>query len=179
MKSKFWSILFLFLPIIGYTQGISFSIGGVYGINFQHPGLNTRIYYLANENICFGAEFSYFIPKKEFSNSHETTTFLSEFNFNFHYIFEVNHYLGLYPLVGYNYSVETERILDNKGQNEVEIKQASGINFGAGFHVTIGPISIFTEYSYVLRFGDINDHVISLGMFYALDFKKEKEKEHK
>lgn len=179
MKSKFFSILLILLPIIGYSQGVSFSLGGVYGINFQHPGLNTRIYYLANKNICFGAEFSYFIPKKEFFSPHEITTSLYEFNFNFHYQFEITHHFGLYPLVGYNYSVENERLLDNNGHNETETQKASGINFGAGFHIPIGSINIFAEYNYVLSFGDLDDHVISLGVFYALDFKKEKkEKEH-
>ncbi|MGH1336246.1 MAG: outer membrane beta-barrel protein [Aureispira sp.] len=179
MKGIFLGVLLLCLPLVGYTQGLSFNLGGLYGFNFQHPGFNARVYYLANENLCFGPELSYFLPKKEFSNNQEITTSLYEFNFNFHYQFEVTHHLGIYPLIGYNYSVEREQLLDNNGSIEIEIEtqNASGINIGAGMHIPIGSLYLFAEYNYVLSFGDLDDHVVLVGVFYALKFNKEK-KEH-
>jgi len=173
MKKILIILLFIF-PFVGFSQGITFNLAGLYGFNFKHPGVHARIYYLVNEHICLGPEFSYFIPKIESRNQQDVITSLYEFNFNAHYQFEITEHLGIYPIFGYNYSIEVEK----EGQ-QITNHAASGLNFGAGFHIPLKYITLFAEYNYVFSFGNLDDHVLILGAFYLLKLGKDKhEKAH-
>ena len=50
--------------------------------------------------MCFGPEFSQFFEKTERINGEDVSKKLNEFNFNIHYVFEINESLGFYPLTG-------------------------------------------------------------------------------
>lgn len=110
----------------------SFMIGaGVpFAFNLNAFGINTRLYYNIGEALCFGPEFSYFNKGDES---------LYDVNFVGHYIFETK-IVGIYPLIGANYSKETS----SHGSEE-----AYGGVFGLGIHRNFGLLTIFTEYTHV------------------------------
>ena len=76
------------------------------------------MYYNMDEKFCFGPEYGFFkIDEVE----------IIDFDFVGHYIFETN-WVGIYPLAGANYTVETEF------KDIQEVKSALGIVFGLGVH---------------------------------------------
>jgi len=84
------------------------------------PSINLRMCYNSAENICFGPEYAYF--KNEGREA-------IDIDFVGRYIFETK-WVGIYPLLGANYSIETEF------RAEKEVKSALGIVFGAGIGFT-------------------------------------------
>lgn len=132
-------------------------------------GMNARVYYGVNERFCFGPEFSIF-PYQETSNDYETA--LWEANFNAHYVFELAHRFGTYPLAGLNYTNEDERLIANS--NDVESHNAFGVNYGLGFHYNINRVLLFTEFKGVI--GQLSDEFFTVGAVVLL--KKPDNKQH-
>ena len=94
---------------------------------------------------------------------------LMEYGFSAHYIFTVGKYLGLYPLLGINYAIETEEYLDLH-----EEKTSLGANLGAGFHLEFGNYFPYVEYKYVAS--DLAQNVFSIGVLVTIN--KGGKKEH-
>ena len=134
------------MPGIGPTVAASTSLSGV----------NSRVYYGVDERFCFGPELSFF-PYQKISDEYEVSLF--EMNFNAHYVFEVAHHLGIYPLGGFNYTFENER--SNFDSEEMERHQAAGVNYGLGLHYAINRVLLFGEYKGVV--GELNDEFFTLG----------------
>jgi len=143
---------------------IAIGAGGVYGTDIEQFAPNLRAYYFPNEKICFGPEVAWF---PEISEG-EVERQLTEFNITGHYIFEVHHKVGAYPLFGFNYSIEKET------EHDEEItEEALGLNLGAGLHLSYGRFLPFVEYKYVT--GDLSQHAFSAGVLFILfDRKKQK-----
>lgn len=132
-------------------------------------GINARLYYGVNEQICFGPEVSFF-PYKEIDDEVEKS--ILDLNLNAHYIFEITEKLGFYPLSGINYTIENERLIENTESEEDE--KAFGINYGAGFHYNLfKDVFVFAEFKGII--GQLNAQFITTGVIINIPFKKEKE----
>lgn len=151
------------------SQSLMFGLGGSYGTDIKQFAPNARIYYGLNEHICFGPEYSYFPTVTH--GGYEVQ--LSEFGFVAHYIFEIKEKVGLFPLLGFNYSVEKE-----SHNGESESVDAFAASFGGGFHVNVGNWLPFAEYKFIT--GKLSQSTISVGLLYNLHFGSDKhsEKEH-
>ncbi len=169
---KLGSILLFFLIAIpskaqqGWMVGIAPSIE----LNEHLFGANARLYYGPNDHFCFGPEVTLF-PYQEIDDEYELT--VTELNLNAHYIFELTHKLGMYPLTGINYTIEKERLIEQSNRNEEE--NEFGLNYGFGIHYNLGSLYAFTEFKGVV--GKLNDEFISIGVIFSLFSKQEEEEE--
>ena len=145
-------------------------ISAVYSSELETVGINARLYYAADHHYCFGPEISYF--KKDIENG-EITFF--EANANLHYILDVGKGLGVYPLSGINYSVETERENHNMMVEE-HTEKAWGLNAGAGLHYAKGRFLFFSEYKYVIS--ELDDHFFTIGALINFSLAKNSKKKH-
>lgn len=137
--------------------------GPTYSIGLETPGINVRTYYAVDHHFCFGPEISFFLP----ATHGDIETRLFEANLNLHYIFELSHRWGVYPLGGINYSIETERDLNHNSSHALDF---FGANVGAGFHYVRGPLLFFAEYKYLIS--DLSDHFPTVGVLYNLKLGK-------
>ncbi|MFT5819809.1 MAG: hypothetical protein ACI8ZM_001034 [Crocinitomix sp.] len=154
----------------GFSQSLMFGVGGSYGADIQQFAPNFRIYYGLTEHICFGPEYSYFPSIKH----GDTDVQLSEYGFVGHYIFEVKHIAGIYPLIGINYSVENE--VHNE---ESHTTSALGASMGLGVHFNFKNFLPFAEYKYIT--GKLSQSTFSVGLIYNLHLGNKKHsgtKEH-
>ena len=148
-------------------QHISLGGGIPYNASKEHTGLNLRGYYNIGEQICFGPEFTVFFPKTVTHINEEIQTSIWEINFNAHYIFEVSEKLGMYPIIGFNYTREIEDItILSTGLTDKKTHQYIGLNIGGGFHLPQPKFVPFIEHEYVV--GDLSDHIITVGLFFPL-----------
>jgi hypothetical protein len=150
----------------------------VYGDDIREPGFNIRGYYnFHDERVCFGPEFTFFRKRREVLEEEQIDKSLFEFNFNGHYVFEITHKFGLYPLYGVNYSREREDItFFNTGEKEDLIIDKWGFNLGGGFHYfLIGDLVLFAEYDHL--FSQLSQNTYSAGLFYVFGSDK-KEQSH-
>ena len=179
IKKINYVITFLLLFTISSLSAQKFALGGgvPFNVSTEAVGLNLRAYYNLNEKICFGPELSYFFPTTEIHEDEEIGTKVIEFNFNAHYIFELTHKIGIYPVIGLNYTIEKEEIKYlNEERTEDEYHRTFGMNIGGGFHIPLSKFTPFAEYEYVL--GDLKEHIITLGVFFHLSHHEEGEESH-
>ena len=170
--------LFLFAFILSYGQGYSLGGGLEYNTTTENFGLNLRGYYNIGEHFCFGPELSYAFIGDEVIGNIEEDTSVFEINLNAHYIFEVfDERIGLYPLFGFNYTIEDISLTDlQTGNIESETEEIWGTNIGAGFHVPIKNFAPFLEYHYIT--GQLGEHVVAVGLLYTFN-KNKHESKHK
>ena len=133
-------------------RSLILGIGGAYSTSIDQLGLNLRMYYNINEHFCFGPEYSYFR-----NDEHE----IVDFDFVGYYIFET-HLVGIYPLFGGNYTVETTFLEDIDEENEIE--EEFGVIYGLGIHPNVKGFTFFAEYSRIDL--GIDDQFITAGVMY-------------
>ena len=172
VSCKLLKIKFLFLLLFTTIetqaqeeQGWLLGIAPSFELDEELIGTNIRVYYGVNEHFCFGPEASIFTFQ---SINSEQDIAISDLNFNAHYIFEIANKLGVYPLTGLNYTIETERTLD-----VIEREEAFAINYGFGIHYKVGELFIFSEFKGIT--GELKDEFITAGVIYSFPSKKEKE----
>ncbi len=91
------------------AQSYSLAAGAAYGDDIENVGFHTRAYYnFPNGRICLGPEFTLFGNREENEGNARIETSLWELNFNAHFIFELSHKVGFYPVLGINFSRENE-----------------------------------------------------------------------
>ncbi|WP_299259999.1 outer membrane beta-barrel protein [uncultured Aquimarina sp.] len=129
-------------------------------------GVNARLFYGVNEKICFGPEATFF-PYQEINSDYELT--ITDLNFNAHYIVELSHKIGIYPLSGVNYTIEKERLIERTDESEKD--ESFGWNYGFGAHYKVGDLFAFAEYKGVT--GKLNDEFITVGVIFTLSKHKE------
>ncbi len=168
--TKLWLVFILFQANIQAQQGWMIGIAPSLEMNEQLFGVNSRLYYGPNDHFCFGPEVTFF-PYQEIDEEYELT--VAELNLNAHYIFELTHKLGIYPLTGLNYSIEKERFIEETSQNKKE--DEFGWNYGFGAHYNLGKLFAFFEFKGVA--GKLNDEFISAGVIFSIS-KKPKKQEH-
>ena len=110
-----------------------------------------------------------FSPYQSPADQYEERLF--EINFNAHYIFELTHRFGTYPLVGLSYTTEEGR--STVDLNDTDQHSAPGINFGLGTHYGIRNILLFAEFKGVI--GELNDEFFTLGA--VIHFKRPQKKQ--
>ncbi len=172
-RLKNTSALLLFFIIALSTkaqQGWMIGIAPSLELNEELLGINTRVYYGPNDHFCFGPEITFF-PYQEIDNEYELK--VTELNINAHYIFELTHKLGVYPLTGINYTIEKERLIEQSRESEEE--DEFGLNYGLGAHYNLGKLFAFAEFKGIA--GKLNDEFISIGVIFSLSGQQEK-KEH-
>ncbi len=170
MKKLLWIGPLLFLgamPIFSTAQKISIGGGMPYNVTVEAPGLNLRGYYNVNESFCFGPEFTFFFPGTESKAEEEIEKSIWEINLNAHYVFELNEQLGVYPILGFNYTREKEDInYAFTNEKATKTKEAFGLNLGGGFHVPLPQFTPFVEYEYVVS--SLSEHIITVGVFFNI-----------
>ncbi|MEL6557611.1 MAG: hypothetical protein AAFQ94_05460 [Bacteroidota bacterium] len=165
-------IFALFLSVFN-ANAQSVLVGGavVYGDDVEQLGVHLRGYYnLRNERICFGPEYSHFFTANFSKDGGQATKKLKEYNFNIHYVFELNETLGFYPLTGLNYSTEIEEQETLVGWRSFK-EDALGVNLGFGFHKVVGRSVLFVEFDHL--FSELSQNSALIGLFYNLSKKNE------
>lgn len=172
------SLFILFFSVNSYAQHISLGGGIPYNFTAETPGLNLRGYYNMGEHFCFGPELTFFLPKTEIHDMEEIETTIWEINVNAHYIFEVSEHLGIYPIIGLNYTREKEDISYLlTGETEEKMVDAVGMNIGGGFHLPLPHFVPFVEYEYVV--GDLSEHILTVGIFFSIGEENESEEKER
>ena len=175
VSTKIWSAFLIYLMTtsslfaqLGWMPGVAPSLE----LGENLAGINIRAYYGVNDHFCFGPEATFF-PKTTIDDNYKLS--ISEFNFNGHYAIELAHRFGIYPLAGINYTIEQkeENRLDGL---HTEQEEALGINYGAGFHYSLGRTFLFAEFKGVS--GKLNDEFITIGAFVLLKKPKQKTEDH-
>ena len=173
-KKYFWQISLML--IVSHTsisqENFVAGVGPSLELDENIFGANFRTYYGVNKQFCFGPEVSYF-PFQEIDEEYQLS--IVDLNFNAHYIFEINHAIGIYPLSGINYTIEKERLIDDKNQS-YQVDEL-GLNYGLGLHYNFGHFYLFGEFKGIV--GQLNDHFITVGAIFSIKrFKKEKHHEN-
>jgi len=145
-------------------------LSAVYSAELETVGINARLYYAADHHYCFGPEVSYF---KKDTDDGEITFF--EANANLHYILDLGDGLGIYPLSGINYSIETEKEEHNMNI-EKQTEEGFGLNVGAGLHYAKGRFLFFSEYKYVVS--ELDDHFFTIGALINFSLSNNSNKKH-
>lgn len=171
MKKTIAMVVTLVLSqMVSFGQSWSLGAAGIYGDDIENVGIHLRGYYnLKNNKICFGPEFSYFLTADEIVGGEPVEKKLNEWNFNFHYIIELNEKWGVYPLSGLNVSFEKETVLTGPDQGEHSISEF-GVNVGFGIHRAVNKWVIFSEYDHL--FSELSQNSILLGAFYTFGKSK-------
>ena len=162
-KKYFWQIsLMLVVCNIAIAQeNFVVGVGSSLELDENIFGANFRTYYGLNKQFCFGPEVSYF-PFQEIDEEYQLS--IVDLNFNAHYIFEINHELGVYPLSGFNYTIEKERLI-NDNNKSIQVEEL-GLNYGLGLHYNFGNFYLFGEFKGIV--GQLNDHFLTLGAIFSL-----------
>ncbi len=161
LASRLFILLLSFSIYVSGQEGWMPGVGPTLATSTSLKGVNARAYYGVNERFCFGPELSVF-PYQEISDEYETS--LWEANFNAHYLFELAHRLGTYPLGGLNYTSENERSIIHS--DEIEKQRGFGINYGLGLHYNINRVLLFTEFKGVV--GELSDEFFTIGVVVLL-----------
>ncbi|MDT0605434.1 hypothetical protein [Croceitalea rosinachiae] len=169
LRSFIISAVFLFTFISTAQEGLMVAMGPTVTSSTSLTGINLRAYLGTSPTFCFGPEVSVF-PYQTTSDEYETNLF--EVNFNAHYVFELAHRFGVYPLSGFNYTNENERSLMHS--DEVEKHNALGINYGLGTHYSINRVLLFAEFKGVIS--ELSDEFFTIGAVILL--KKPQKKLH-
>ncbi|MCC1483832.1 outer membrane beta-barrel protein [Winogradskyella immobilis] len=170
-KSSLKVILFLFFSTtIGAQEFYFAGAGAALELDNNLIGANARLFYGINETFCFGPEISFF-PYQDTEDGYEEN--IIDLNINAHYIYEVSHKLGIYPLSGINYTIEKMRLIEDN--NESETENEFGINYGFGLHYIVNNFYVFAEFKGVV--GQLSGEFITAGAVFYLDKPNKKSKE--
>lgn len=164
LKASRYYLLHLTLSLSGIISAQQGWMGGAGpSLAFEQEifGVNARLYYGPNETFCFGPEVTVF-PYQGVAEGYEIS--LVDLNMNAHYIFELSHAVGVYPLAGFNYSLERERLILDK--DEIEKENATGLNYGFGIHFNLNHLFLFSEFKGVT--GALNDQFVTAGIIFSL-----------
>ena len=150
---------------ISAQQGFMAGLGPTYDFNNNAIGVNSRLYYGPTEVFCFGPEVSFF-PYQQIDDQYEAS--ILDLNLNAHYIFELSHKIGVYPLSGLNYTIEKERLVNESNPDE---EKEIGLNYGLGAHYNLGKFFAFIEFKGII--GKLSDEFVTVGVIFNLSNKKE------
>lgn len=151
MKPLLFGILFT--PCILFSQMKESGVApGASVVTGHHTGVNLRFHYFPSHKMCFGLETNLF-PKSDHSISEGM-----EVTLNGHFIFELSHHWGVYPLVGAGWK---------------NLKDESGFRAltGGGFHGTYGRFAPYVEYIYSSGFN--SEGIVIVGTFLTFKLGKE------
>ncbi|WP_411030303.1 outer membrane beta-barrel protein [Spongiimicrobium sp. 3-5] len=135
-------------------------------------GANARLYFGVNDHFCFGPEITLF-PYQEIDDENELK--ILDLNLNAHYIFELTHKLGVYPLTGVNYTEEKERLVALQEEEEEEKENGLGLNYGFGAHYNLHNLYVFAEFKGVA--GKLSAEFVTVGVILPL-LKSPLKKDH-
>ncbi len=157
-------MLLLFRPAVHAQDNpgdIFLGAGLSYGEKFEELGLQLGGYYILNENMRVGGDFTYwFIDSPTgFSNTY------FELNGNFHYLFYNENDISLYGIgsLGLHYaSWEWTFLGDTVSDSDTEI----GLGLGAGAEYNLGAVKLYAEPRLFLT--GFDQFCISIGVRYGL-----------
>lgn len=155
--------------IVDDLQAQSISVGGglEYNMSIDAVGYNLRAYYNIGKRICFGPEFTSFANTTSIDNGEMITEHSVEYNFNGHYIFELSHKIGTYPVIGINHTRINETYNDPVTNEELSKDiNTWAANLGWGAHYNFNRLALFFEYH--TNISKPGDHILSIGTFYTI-----------
>ncbi len=168
LRNTFCTLLFCVLGAINLkAQTYSLGLATAYGDDIETFGIHTRAYVNSkNQRFCAGPEFTYFLKSSHRDGSDLEERELFEVNLNMHFIFELSHHFGFYPLMGLNYSNERASFYHNDQLDHEELIRKWGLNLGGGFHYMASPNwIIFIEFDHL--FSELSQNNALLGVFYT------------
>jgi len=173
IHNYYWVIVILvLLPYCLKGQGFSLGGGAEYNFTINSIGLNARAYYNVGERFCIGPEFSIFARETNTTPEGTEEIRVWEFNFNTHYIFEISEKLGVYPIVGLNYTNEEETFIEVISAEEtIHLETSWAANLGAGFHIPFERLTPFGEFHFTT--GRLSEYLFTIGTFYTFHHKEE------
>ena len=147
------------------SQSISVGGGFEYNMSIDEVGYHLRAYYNIGEHICFGPEFTTFGDKRIVEDGVDIDESSVEYNLNGHYIFELSHKIGTYPILGLNHTRIKEEYIEPTTNEPVQKNiNTWAANLGWGTHYNLKNGSIFFEYH--TSISTPGDHILSLGAFF-------------
>ncbi|WP_425234406.1 hypothetical protein [Ulvibacterium sp.] len=155
----FWG--FLLCMDLNAQEGLMGGGGPSFELDENLFGINARLFYGTDPTFCFGPEVTFF-PYQEIDEEYELSVI--DLNANAHYIVEISHKLGIYPLGGINYTIEKERLISDT--DDMEEVSEFGLNYGLGAHYNLHHFFIFAEFKGVA--GQLNDEFFTAGIILPL-----------
>ncbi|MGF1637337.1 MAG: outer membrane beta-barrel protein [Cyclobacteriaceae bacterium] len=164
MRKKF--LLLTLMAWIGLSVQLAnaqIGLGGgfAYGTEVEKLGLDLRADFKLGDKWALAPNFNFFFPRETRDHIHRW----AGFNFDAHYLFNVENSFYFYPLFGLNItSYSTERKSDDRRWKNSEI----GVNIGMGSEFKIaGQLDGFVEFKYVaIKY--VDQAVVSFGVLYRL-----------
>lgn len=154
-----WGILIPSLP----AQRAYLGAAAVYGDDIKSPGINARTTFFVLPELCLGPELTLFRPHEETVNGEALRRSLWEINLNAHYLLMLSKRSAIYPLLGLNYSRETETAV-HQASPASETLSFFGLNLGMGLHGEWRHVLFLAEYDRLI--GELPQNTFSIG-FYA------------
>lgn len=141
-------ISFIFLAILVFalclnlsaeTGQIQGSLGLSYGFDIEEPGLQLGGLYNINEEMRVGIDFIYWF--------HDYIDTMTEFNFNFHYLFMIEEDYNLYGVGSLGYHSWSHKYKEHYyyGGSHKASDSEIGIGIGGGFEYKLDPIRLYFE----------------------------------
>jgi hypothetical protein len=123
--------------------------GVTYCSYINNGGLNANITYRVIGNLHIGPDFSALLNQEVEENGKKTIRKELEYNFNGQYIFELSEKVGVYPLVGVNWS----NVTDHPEGQAPETKLVTALNAGIGLEIKLSKVRLFFESKWVTQLG--------------------------
>lgn len=165
-------LVFIFLlmmaPLAQAQVGIEVGAGLIYGTEVEQVGLNARGgFRFGNWRVAPGINF--FFPQNDDFFGGDLKTTVWSINIDGNYVFEPGGIVGVYPLVGLNFTtVRVKSSSDNGGLfDETTVSDTEvGVNIGAGVEFDVKVIKPFLEFKYVI--GNFDQAVFTGGVKFGI-----------
>lgn len=156
MKKLLLAVAFVASTLGAFAQsekGEKSLIGNIgYQSNAERFMIGVQGRYVIAENIRLAPDVMFFFPK------HKTTGL--DINVNFHYVFNVDNNLSVYPLAGI--AMQNNRFSGNSGSGGSDGYTDFGFNLGAGLGYDLAS-NRFINFELKYTFGDADCMVVALG----------------
>jgi hypothetical protein len=136
--------------------------GGISYCTFMHsPGVNINATYRLFNKFYVGPDFSAVLTREIKKDGRTVKRKELEYNFNFQRVFQFRKTLGVYPLIGINFSKLTVHPLGETASKRLII----ALNAGGGLEIELGRSRLFVEAKYVSWFPKYD---ITSGILFSL-----------
>lgn len=170
MKKSISGRLFLLvLPVLlslpaKSQQAISLDFGAIRQTLHDVNGFNLSGFYFFTKHLSGGVEMNRFFPVHH--GEEEVSAW--DFDFNFHYLFDLHHHLYVYPITGISHTSEKEVSLHAMG--EAVTDRFWSVNAGAGLLWQKGKWGIHTEY--LSTWGHFHQEFVLAGVNFEFELGK-------
>ncbi len=160
--SRIFIALFLLTTVtVSAQQKMSFDLAVIRQTFHKVNGLNLSAFYHFNEKLAAGVEMNRFFPVVH----KEAELSAWDFDFNAHYLFNLQHHFYLYPVAGISHTFSKEVSTELLG--EAINDRFWSLNAGAGLVWQKGKWGLHTEFLYT--WGQFNQEFVLAGLNYEIE----------